>query len=895
MRLKNSQALHYLFVGGEISSADCKPMEVNGYLHEHCPTPDRYSLFKCPRSNKTYHIMYSRGAGDCDSSTRFSTVCPSDPGFYQACGHSGCTGSRELAGTPLLCETFICDEYTAIGFTYDFRYRCKSDACGNTELNMVGCDDNSVTTKCNNICDKPSTCSDESDCNGVQYGMWCVGKYFPPAWTYIPPWQICTRYPRCINGEDTVGCNNWTVADHSTCQNNELPSKIIRIQNNMRCFHPEYSACLNRQDQTNCSDPERVVMQCLSQGYPTTISIWGYCQGYTLCDDGYNNACVNPELGCNIHKGQLCDGNRDYNEGGDEICKDLTQVFCIRRFHSPNLENKVSLPIPLEWVMDGEVDCLDGMDEDEKNWLKCGTDYYTRYQEMGTECEEVLLCPLEKNYIDLNNLCDRINTCSFEEKLCEAARQTDVDVTTLIDTFINTQEQHFIQHCFPTGAADLERKLGKCNTVEHSAGMVKTVLNVQQPLLVSIPETKVDYSSLFGANYVYAACNNLCLNAECPLKKIPGDTCTNKKDSVVRALADTAIPSTTTLFKTAKDPGYYDTKIFPCDNKRCVSYRDVCNLKDDCNDGSDEKLCANHFQCNNYNELVVLSQVCDGVVNCRDFSDECSQSCPSTNKNIFGNHFLRSASLSMGLISTSLNTASLIRSVWELPRQKTYEMFLNKFAIVLINIGDLMIGVYLLLLSYFDFIYNADSNYCQERYRWFSSSECSFLGVLSTTGSQLSLFAMTMLSIARLANIGNLVQRDLMSYKSAVKLVLLLVFPVLASVIIAVTPILPVTEDYFVNGLYYYGSPLFIRPVSKINHYKVFKEYFEGQSVSWEKASFSWETIRSTIKEMFSSHHGVESIRTLTSSDFSETSHMLKYDNGGTNTAYFRSETFLVR
>eukprot|EP00116_Pleurobrachia_bachei_P004604 sb/3464866/ len=40
---------------------------------------------------------------------------------------------------------------------------------------------------------------------------------------------------------------------------------------------------------------------------------------------------------------------------------------------------------------------------------------------------------------------------------------------------------------------------------------------------------------------------------------------------------------------------------------------------------------------------------------------------------------------------------------------------------------------------------------------------------------------------------------------------------------------------------------------------------------------------------------GVESIRTLTSSDFSETSHMLKYDNGGTHTAYFRSEKFLVR
>ena len=217
---------------------------------------------------------------------------------------------------------------------------------------------------------------------------------------------------------------------------------------------------------------------------------------------------------------------------------------------------------------------------------------------------------------------------------------------------------------------------------------------------------------------------------------------------------------------------------------------------------------------------------------------------------------MRSASLSMGLISTSLNTVSLIRTVFELPRQTTYEMFLNKSAIALINLGDLMIGVYLLLLSYFDFIYNADGNYCKERYVWFSSSECSFLGVLSTTGSQLSLFAMTMLSVTRVANIGNLIQRDLASYKSAAKLVLMLAFPLLASALIAVTPILSFTEDYFVNGLYYHESPLFIRPASKINHYKVFKEYFEGRSMSWEKASFSWETVRSTVKEMFSSNHG---------------------------------------
>eukprot|EP00116_Pleurobrachia_bachei_P012157 sb/3472419/ len=157
----------------------------------------------------------------------------------------------------------------------------------------------------------------------------------------------------------------------------------------MRCVVPEISACSDGKDQTNCSDPERVVMQCLSQGYPTTISLWGYCNNYQLCDDGYNNACVEPEPDCKIHKGQLCDGHRDCSNGKDETCKDLTNITCIRRFHSSHEDKNMTLPIPLEWVMDGEVDCLDEIDEEEAPWLKCGKDYYTRYREKGTKCQDV--------------------------------------------------------------------------------------------------------------------------------------------------------------------------------------------------------------------------------------------------------------------------------------------------------------------------------------------------------------------------------------------------------------------------------------------------------------------------------------------------------------------------
>eukprot|EP00116_Pleurobrachia_bachei_P005473 sb/3465735/ len=356
-------------VGGEISLTECKPIEVNGYLHEHCPSPDHYFTFKCPRSNITYY-KYSSEA-ECEYSQAFSITCPSDPGFYQVCGHSGCTGSRELGGTPLLCGTFICDRYTAVGTKFGLYRRCKKGSCGNTELNMVGCTD--VIAKCNHICTDVG-CSDESYCNGVQYGIWCEKSGKPE---YIPPLWMCHESSLCDNAEDQIGCFNWTVADHTTCQLTST-SNIIRIKDNMRCFRPDRSACEGGQDQTNCSDPERVVMQCLSQGFPTTISIWGYCQGHKLCDDGYNNACADPELGCKIHKGQFCDGHRDCNYGGDETCQDLTTVSCIRRFRSPNVEKNVSLPIPLEWVMDGQVDCLDGKDEDESYWLKCGKDYYTR-------------------------------------------------------------------------------------------------------------------------------------------------------------------------------------------------------------------------------------------------------------------------------------------------------------------------------------------------------------------------------------------------------------------------------------------------------------------------------------------------------------------------------------
>ena len=836
-------------------------VEVNGYLHLAVDWSGESRRYKCPWSDRVYQVIDIKEnfkatfSEDGCYSLKFTQLCPADPGFYQACGHNECSSYRSLDGKPLLCGTYICnvvnDELNAIrtdvyaGVFFERIFQCKAGVCDNTQLNMAGCEDrdNRCNYRCDEIDNELEFCIDESSCNGVNYGIACTHNWYE---LYLMPHILCLREYARFCGSN-VGCFNWTVADNTTCLHSTTGERV-NVLPQARCFLG-FTLCSTGQDQTNCSDPERVAMSCLTQGYPTTISIWGYCKSYALCDDDYNNACLTPETGCTIHKGQMCDGNADCPNEADEECPDLTNVSCVRRFDKG--QKNRSQQIPLSWVMDKEIDCVDGIDEEEESWTKCGSGYTTRYQPPRTQCQEVLLCPEEDSYIELEKLCDRVDSCVFETELCTFVRglKKPPNISPSYSGEIS------LQHCFPKGGKDIERQLGPCEMFVHTAGFVKTVLDVQKPVSITASSIKRDCSSLYGENYVYAACNDLCINAQCPLKTIPGDTCDNMRDKRVRSLADTVEPQVTTLLKTAKNPGFYDNRIFPCDNKNCVLYKKVCDLADDCGDGSDEINCINHFLCNNtkVTERIALSQVCDGVEDCSDFSDECLDRCPAEKKNILGTDALRVASAVMGCLATSLNTVSLTKSFWELRSQRTYEMFLNKAAITLICLGDLCIGGYLLAISYVDFEYQSNGKYCRDKYEWLTSQQCSILGVISTVGSQLSLLSMTMLSVTRVANVGNLIQRSCRSLKSAFKLGVLLFSPILASTVVAVIPILPAFEDYFVNGIFYPRSPVFIRPLTKADHYIAFEKYYDRES--WKRIFLTWAEIRESVSKLFSNDH----------------------------------------
>ena len=68
--------------------------------------------------------------------------------------------------------------------------------------------------------------------------------------------------------------------------------------------------------------------------------------------------------------------------------------------------------------------------------------------------------------------------------------------------------------------------------------------------------------------------------------------------------------------------------------------------------------------------------------------------------------------------------------------------------VALICIGDGLVGTYLLAIASVDTFYGND--YCKEKPSWLTSLPCAALGIVSTVGSQLSLYSMTAMSLIRL-------------------------------------------------------------------------------------------------------------------------------------------------
>ena len=870
--------------GSSSTDTECELVEVGEdkkYLKEKCG--DR---FKCPRSDVLYSVelytddpLFNRWSTNC--TLKYDKLCPNDPKFYEVCGHirSECESNFGRDLEEKFCRTYTCQfqgqVYPFLGEKITFgrkvisglvnkRYAdCNGElTCSNTDIDEEGCPDPNSSFLClgeslsyiraDQVCDLKCDChrcNDEAQCGNKTYGVMYNSTYG----NHVHAMYVCNYEDGCYNGLDEQVCDERDIIRecipgelHGPGFYNNFPDMVRPLFPHQICAVPRLGpyayTCQDGLDQINCSDSSRVAMSCKMRGFTTTLSVFAICRNYDLCDDDYQNQCLEVEGGCILHRNQLCDGETNCPQGTDEeetFCSALSTQKCSRRVKMSLDKTPKLLPFPMSWIMDGQKDCTDGLDEDKEYWKQCGSGQTLRFIEKNSICQEVFLCDKDDeigSFVTFEDLCDKIPSCGIENKVCWNARKVKRKWDHVVQNELNVK---YLSHCL-LGMANLEYLVGKCSLIDFTAPD-RNILGVQS-YQINLPGEKQDCGNAFGELYVHLSCTDKCKYAKCPLGRVKQNSCVNipNTEKVYSLTEDYS------LTIVARSRGKYVNKYFSCDNSKCVTYDKVCNLVNDCGDDSDERNCINHFKCAETSEYVLKTAVCDGVMDCRDFSDECGISCTLTSRNLLQNTFLKVFAWLSGILATLLNLTVILTSLGEIINSQSLRNRMDKSLISLVAVGDLLIGIYLLAIAAVDAYYS--ESYCKRKFVWLTSVYCNILGTVSTVGSQLSLFSMAALGVSRLMNIKRLVPEDPSTIKSKIKLSATVAVLLIASLAISVFPLSPRFEDFFVNGLHYDGVTLFTGMVDKETHHRVLQSY-NGR---YSEQPISWKTVRRMVGEMFS-------------------------------------------
>ena len=761
-----------------------------------------------------------------------------------------------------MCGNYLCQDKQTKNKIYSFtRLEEMSSVCDgeqdclNTEEDEKGC--GSTTTMrsggkvesskiCDDKCDTKN-CEDEANCNNVTYGLYC-SSWHKGNWTfkYIPPRRVCDTYEDCDGGEDEANCVVGDESKNKSICKHHWSKRPVPVHNFTKCgvmgYYSNYCADL-KEYQTNCTDQSRVGLTCKISGYESTVSRYLICYdaNVDICDDNIENQCPKISKSCTVHKHQLCNEKPDCEDYADEthpICHHQTEATCKRKVGGAG-----KLRLPLVWILDGIEDCVDGSDEIEI-WPSCGEGQTYRYTSDNSSCERVFVCLWgEPGYVELDNFCDGIDTCGNENKICSVSRNSQTISSSVLSTK-NGLVKH-LSFCIK-GLRSIGR-LGNINcTQDYFMFPDFQNFGVETQTMLLLPNGTQNCDYLYGEQYVFTSCTNRCVNSTCPLRNLPRyDVCPDQYPDRIGTIAN----NEHLMFFTKSHGNIYTNRYFVCDNKmKCVEYSKVCDLVYDCGDRSDESACTNHFKCQTSSDSIIpKSKKCDGKFDCADFTDECNEQC---SKQILKSYYIKILTWFLGLLAVVANLTIIIKSARTLRRSKNVVVLANKSMVVLISSGEFLIGCYLLSTAVYDSIV-FKQGYCFEQLWWITSTQCSVIGVVSTIGSQVTIFSMTILSFVRLSIIWN--SKKIPGQVTRANALLILIGANMlfaASAAIAIIPILNRFEQLFVNGVKFDHEqiPLFIGTPQKEEILAVIESYYGRM----KKSTITWDLIIKMVINMFS-------------------------------------------
>ena len=590
----------------------------------------------------------------------------------------------------------------------------------------------------------------------------------------------------------------------------------------------------------------------------------------------------------------------------------LKLTECKRRTIQERADREKTRLIHVTWIRDGYNDCANGIDEEERQ-KECPVRFVDGKEKMRSfenQCEEVYKCLEElktpESYVEIPEMCSSsLDTCARQNRVCSAAKdKQNIETKPVTRQFIHkadstsTNALSEIKYLAPCLPGLLEYGQFNCTTGEHHLlGSMGDLREISKSAWVYENKKVFDCAYYFGENFLFLSCNDLCPKLDhdyywnfynylwkqekpkkCPFKHPEyHDDFSKKIGNTIAQVRLTARqlshPSyRLRLVALEKTRNSYHIRWFGCDNGHTIPLNEVCDLENDCGDNSDETYCANSINCpisNDSNDdvktypRIPFSSISNGKVDCKNTDEKNRYSYNSIVENdeciegrdnefyLLGGAGFRFA-LSFGTLATVINLAVLFKNIRKLQKTATSSvLFGDSIYIFLISIGDFCVGVDLLLLAYHHREY--DDFYCRKKYEWFSSLNCNILGVLSTFGSQISLFSMTIMSALRARNLScslsfHFTRKLLMVY------IILAMAVITVSIAIAVAPLLDMFEDYFINGQVYYGTQdrqIFLYGLQTKRDLISTIDAHYGSSI-YKKAQTSGDTVRwSEVRRLF--------------------------------------------
>lgn len=244
---------------------------------------------------------------------------------------------------------------------------------------------------------------------------------------------------------------------------------------------------------------------------------------------------------------------------------------------------------------------------------------------------------------------------------------------------------------------------------------------------------------------------------------------------------------------------------FYCDvtiGQSSIDVRQLCDGVVDCRDKSDESMEMCHdklFFCLDGKSSVLMSQVGDGVLDCDDGSDE-NDIRFSDRNNLIASPILRFAYWVMGILCLVGNLIVLIDTVINMRQSCDESIVVRAHRLFIINLSfsDILMGVYLISVSIKGLYSQGFFTECQ--YEWRSSVKCTVVGTLAWTSLQSSANTLALITFYRLIGI---YRPFLVSKVRILTLGLIIAASWFICLTISLVPSSPCFWSYFTSSFWY--------------------------------------------------------------------------------------------